>query len=41
MVGLANLVVAEWDGKSRGTKHTIDYARKMGKEVKVVTITAE
>lgn len=31
----ADEVVAFWDGKSRGTKHTIDLARKAGKPVKI------
>jgi len=39
MVELADMVLAIWDGKSRGTKHTIDYAEKIGKEVKVITVT--
>lgn len=41
MVELADMVLAVWDGKIRGTKHTIDYATKIGKQVKVITITAE
>lgn len=41
MVELADMVLAIWDGKSRGTKHTIDYATKNGKVVKVITVTAE
>ena len=41
MVEQADMVIAVWDGKSRGTKHTIDYAVKTGKEVKVVTVTTE
>lgn len=35
LVERADVVVAFWDGKSRGTKHTIDLARKAGKEVHV------
>jgi hypothetical protein len=31
----ADIVVAFWDGKSRGTKYTIDMAHTMGKKVKV------
>jgi predicted Rossmann fold nucleotide-binding protein DprA/Smf involved in DNA uptake len=34
----ADRVVAFWDKKSKGTKHTIDIARKMGKPVMLVTI---
>lgn len=41
MVELADLVIAIWDGKSHGTKHTIDYAKKIGKEIQVITITIE
>ena len=41
MVEQADMVLAIWDGKSRGIKHTIDYAAKIGKEVKVITVTAE
>lgn len=32
----ADLVVAFWDGKSKGTKHTIDLALKANKQVRVV-----
>lgn len=35
IVDNADIVVAFWDGKSRGTKHTIDTARKDGKQVYV------
>lgn len=31
-------LIAFWDGKSRGTKYTIDYATKIGKPVKIVNI---
>ncbi|MDD6762586.1 MAG: hypothetical protein PUD92_02955 [Clostridiales bacterium] len=37
MVDMADEVLVVWDGKSRGTKHTIDYAVKNGKKVNVVT----
>ncbi len=33
MVGAVDAVIAEWDGKSRGTKHSIDYATSLGKQV--------
>lgn len=29
-------LIAFWDGQSRGTKHMIDFARKVGLEVEVV-----
>lgn len=36
IVNNADMVVAFWDGKSRGTKDSIDYGTKLGKVVKVV-----
>jgi hypothetical protein len=33
MVDYTDAVIAIWDGKSRGTKSTIDYARSKGKPV--------
>ena len=36
MIGMCDEVVAFWDGESRGTKFTIDYARARGKKVTVV-----
>ena len=38
MVDLADLVIVVWDGVSRGTKYTIDYATKKGKNLKIVTL---
>ena len=38
IVELADVIIALWDGKSRGTKFTIDYAKKLKKEVKVYVI---
>lgn len=35
-----DLVLAFWDGQSRGTKHTIDQATKRGIEVRVVEYRA-
>lgn len=37
IVDSANGVAAFWDGKSRGTKFTIDYAREQGKLLVVFT----
>ena len=31
-------LLAFWDGKSRGTKYTFEFARKLGKSVHVVTL---
>lgn len=36
IVAAADEVVAFWDGESRGTKHTIDLAKKAGKSVGIV-----
>ena len=33
MVDAADRVLAIWDGESRGTKYTLNYARKKGKEI--------
>ncbi len=38
MVDLADKVLAFWDGRSRGTKYTIEYARKRGKETETIVI---
>ncbi len=34
----AEEAIAFWDGKSRGTMHTVDLFRSLGKQVHVVTI---
>lgn len=41
MVNLSRYVLAIWDGKSSGTKYTIDYARKKGKQVIVINPNEE
>lgn len=38
MVGVAQAVIAIWDGKSQGTKHSIDYATSQGKRVFVLKV---
>ena len=38
MVDLADAVLVIWDGTSRGSKHTADYARKKSKPLTVVTV---
>lgn len=35
IVNAAELIIAFWDGKSRGTKFTIDFANSQGKTVKI------
>ena len=39
MVEICDSVLALWDGKSRGTKYTIDYAAKSGKPIKIITLS--
>ena len=36
MVEMADAILVIWDGKSRGTNFTIDYAKKVGKQVTVI-----
>lgn len=38
MVDICDNIIVFWDGKSKGTKHTIDYARKKGKPLTIVKI---
>jgi predicted Rossmann fold nucleotide-binding protein DprA/Smf involved in DNA uptake len=35
MIGMADKVIAFWDGESKGTKFTYQYAQKRGKELKI------
>ena len=42
IVDECDCLIAFWDGKSRGTKYTIDYAIKQGKPIKIVNfLTSE
>lgn len=36
MIGVSDAVIAIWDGESKGTKHSIDYATASGKPVFVL-----
>ncbi len=38
MVDMADAVLVVWDGRSRGSKHTADYACERGKPLTVVTV---
>jgi hypothetical protein len=38
MVDVADTVLAVWDGKSRGTMYTLNYARKAGKGIIEITV---
>ena len=33
MVEFADIVIAFWDGKSKGTLYTVNYAKKIGRKV--------
>lgn len=35
MVKASDKLIAFWDGQSTGTKYTIDFARKLGKQVEI------
>lgn len=35
IVEYADMVIAFWDGKSKGTKYTVDYCKKIGKSATV------
>lgn len=41
MVKMCDRVVAIWDGKSKGTKHTIDFAKKHDKPIEIHIIPNE
>ena len=38
MVDMCDMVLVFWDGVSKGTKHTVDYARKVGKRMEIVRV---
>lgn len=38
MVDVCDEVLALWDGHSRGTQSTIEYARKVGKPVRIIPV---
>lgn len=38
MVDICDKALIIWDGKSRGTNHTIEYAQKVGKSVMIITV---
>ena len=38
IVEQADMILAYWDGKSRGTKYSITYAVKIGKKVRVIRL---
>lgn len=38
MIQLCDHILVFWDGKSRGTKYTINYAKKIGKTIDVIIV---
>ena len=38
MVDMADAVLVIWDGSSKGTRHTLNYAKKVGKPVALVVL---
>lgn len=38
MVEICDVALVIWDGRSRGARYTMEYAEKMGKAVKVITV---
>ncbi len=38
IVDNADMVLAFWNGKSTGTKYTMDYAKRQGKPVKMISV---
>jgi len=41
MVDMADAVLAIWDGKSTGTKYTIEYAKKQKKPITIIMVESE
>ena len=41
MVDLADEIIIVWDGKSRGTKQTLDYATKQAKPLRLISLREE
>lgn len=39
MVDICDCILIFWDGKSKGTKHTIDYAQKSKKTISIITLS--
>ena len=38
MVDIADMVIVIWDGKSKGSQFTIEYAQKQRKPIKIITL---
>jgi uncharacterized phage-like protein YoqJ len=38
MVDIADALLVIWDGRSKGTQHTLKYAEKMKKQVTLVVV---
>lgn len=38
MIAIADAILVIWDGQSRGTKYTVEHAKKAGKPINVITV---
>lgn len=38
MIDIAEKILIVWDGKSKGTEYTIQYAKKMNKDLEIIMI---
>ena len=38
MISIADEILVIWDGKSKGTSYTIEYANKLGKKINVILV---
>jgi len=38
IVEAADIIIALWDGDSRGTMHAVNYARELGKKIKLYKV---
>ena len=41
LVNMADKILVIWDGESKGTKSTINYAKKLNKDIKVIENPAD
>lgn len=41
LINLADKILIIWDGKSKGTLYTINYAKKTDKEINIIKVTVE
>lgn len=41
MVNICDSVLVIWDGQSKGTLYTVNYAKKLEKDIKIITVTTK